>query len=79
MSRNGDLNEEKVIEPVGIDLNFSAVFQTINRRPALPQVMHARPQIRAGAVQAQKMGLENTGNALPHRVEVTRREYERRV
>jgi len=71
---NGNLYEEKVVQPVGIDFDLGAVFEPVDRGIALPQVIHARLQIGAGPVQAQKMRLENAGDARAHGVEITRRE-----
>ena len=71
MAGNGDLHKEKVVEPVGIDLDLGAVFQPVDGGITLPHVIHARLQIRASPVQAQKMRLENTRNTRPHGVEIT--------
>ena len=69
-TRNGNLHQEKVVEPVGIDLDLGTVFQAVDRGIALAQVIHARLQIRAAAVQAQEMRLENPRHAGPHGVEI---------
>ena len=71
---NGNLDQEKIIEPVGIDFDLGAVFEPIDRRIALAEVMHARLQVDAGAVQAQQMRLENARHAGAHGVEIARRE-----
>ena len=76
---NRNLDEEKIIEPIRVDLDLGAVFKPVDRRVALPKVMHLRPQIGAGAVQPQEMRLENAGHALAHGVEIARREYQRLV
>ena len=71
---NRNLDQEKIIEPVGIDFDLGAVFETIDRRVALAQVMHPRLQVDAGAMQTQQMRLENTRHARAHGVEIARRE-----
>jgi hypothetical protein len=71
---DGYLHEEKIVEPIGIDLDFGAVFQPVDGRIALTQVIHARLQGGARPMQAQEMRLENAGDARAHGVEITRRE-----
>ena len=76
---NRNLDEEKVVEPIRVDLDLGAVFKPVDRRVALPKVMHLGPQIGAGAVQPQEMRLENAGHTLAHGVEIARREYQQLV
>lgn len=71
MASNGDLYQEKVVEPVGIDLDLGAIFQPVDGGVALAQVMHARLQGRARPVQAQKVRLENASDPRAHGIEIT--------
>jgi hypothetical protein len=76
-ARHRNLDQKKIIEPLGIDFHFGAVFEPIDRRTALTQVVHARRKLRAGAVQAQQMRLEYPRHAEPDGIEIARRKDER--
>ena len=71
MAGDGNLHEEKVVEPVGIDFDFSSILKPVDGGIALPQVIHARLQIGAAPVQTQQMRLQNARHACPHGVKIT--------
>ena len=77
MTRDRNLDQKEIVEAIRIDFDFGSVFEPVDRSAALAEMMHARLQLSAGAVQTQQMRLEDAGDALADIVEITRREHQR--